>query len=772
MQLNLNIDSETDFGEAWSNYLTSMFNYKQAQIMRLQNNETSALGLLVFRDEEKTQPYLGIYNEQPTFHKNQNNGILQTKYLVIGMPSSFRVFEVSRYGELVNSLTVPFSTNNNSWKTRLTKPNILLPFDDEQVLRSIIKRVHNEIYNASAKDPASAFDIISVILISKIYDEFNGSNSFYVFDYEKKEDYDGKLRSFIAEALKWAKLPFSDSQKEFYINLIASLPKHALKRIFQLLRDYSLITTTTHLSGTDILGVIYERVVSSTFRGELGSYFTPKNIVDFMVRFIELEDNDKIFDPSCGSSGFLIASANYAKIKQLKSFTLYGNDINPRMVLATKLNYLIHKIKEGYITELDGLEIYKVYRDFNIDIKQSDERKYIEQSELSFFDKILANPPFAGFEKNADLLKNFVTAHNGNGSIKSLNKIIPFVELIIACLKIDGKAGIVVPVSVLNAEEHSFVKLRSLIKEKCKITAIIGLPKYAFVHTGCGVEGALIFLERVSKKSNDYEIFIDLVNNLGYDRLGKPTTENDLPKILEHYKSGKWKDDNKVKISELSNDLRLDPAWLLYSKHSKKSSSTEEFIDFGTLFEFREERIQRKLIDNNAVYKYFEVGDADINTGNIAATHAVSGYELKKKGRIKNIVHKGDVLLPNHRDSLLAKTSKGAGRSAVIVSKDYDGYLTTDRFIVLIPKINSIVLQQILNSGGVRNLLVSNSRGSASLDIRPGVLLMIKIPKKLVDLKMQQKIISLHLNMEKLRNQLSQRAQAIKEIIGANVIQA
>src|SRR5205085_9448124 len=124
---------------------------------------------------------------------------------------------------------------------------------------------------------------------------------------------------------------------------------------------------------------------------------------------------------------------------------------------------------------------------------------------------------------NTDLLRNFSTSHRPDGSIRSLNKTLPFLELIIASLREGGKAGIVLPTSILNAEEESFVRFRNSLLKRAEILAIIGLPERAFVHTDCGIHGALLFLQRRAHPRDDYEVFIAWADHLGYDRLGRPT---------------------------------------------------------------------------------------------------------------------------------------------------------------------------------------------------------------------------------------------------------
>jgi len=153
---------------------------------------------------------------------------------------------------------------------------------------------------------------------------------------------------------------------------------------------------------------------------------------------------------------------------------------------------------------------------------------------------------------------------------------------------------------------------------------------------------------------------------------------------------------------------------------------------------------------DDALYRYFEVSDADIKTGEVTAVRNATGFELAKKGRIRNRVLKGDVLLPNHRDSLIAASAQN-GRSVVLVGDDLDGVLTTDRFLVLRPNINPLVLAWILNSAPVRRQLVARCRGAASLDIRDAVLAEVRVPKRLLEKTATERIRSLAIELSDAR---------------------
>ncbi len=74
---------------------------------------------------------------------------------------------------------------------------------------------------------------------------------------------------------------------------------------------------TFNLSDTqdDVKGIAFEEFLGTTFRGELGQFFTPRTIVDFMTEILDPQEGEVIYDPTCGSGGFLIKAFEYVREK-------------------------------------------------------------------------------------------------------------------------------------------------------------------------------------------------------------------------------------------------------------------------------------------------------------------------------------------------------------------------------------------------------------------------------------------------------------------------
>ncbi len=569
-------------------------------------------------------------------------------------------------------------------------------FHDEAEIRKVIRACHDKIFAAHGLDPAAAFDELLKILVAKLYDELESSGR-----YRPLQTPDETLAN-LADVYEEARSRVFGNLMEPGIGLSAE----TVHDIVELTHEYSFREPPERHPGADVLGVVFQSIVTSTFRGSLGAYFTPRTIAEFIAGVLRPRTGDLVVDPACGTGSLLLATLTSGQRPQLE-----GMDINSRVARACSLNLWLQGMKPASVRLGDSLTSAPWPKDS--------------------IDFVVANPPFAGFETRAEVLQDFASAANGGGKPRSLNKTIPFVEMIIKRLKPGGKAGLVLPTSILNAEESSFKRLRHFIFENCIIMAVIGLPPEAFYHTDCGVAGALLFLQRVeSRPQQPYDMFVAEAKTVGYDTLGRPIASNDLISILQEYGS-RWPADHTVSSVDVQKDDRLDPIWWNAKNRMLRVVLRHEqpkFIPLASLFDIRRELVDKSRLNKDAEVPYFEVRDTDAEFGVIESVHSGNREQLRRKGRIKQYVRAGDVLLPNHRDSLASAAGGGKGRSAVLVAEEWDGVLTTDRFIVMRPKIDPNLLIWYLNSGEVRDQLVMLSRGSASFDIRESVLSDVGVP--------------------------------------------
>lgn len=297
----------------------------------------------------------------------------------------------------------------------------------------LLFKCHNIIRNNDKLSPEAAFDEISKILFIKIrYERDNKEGQlFSLKEFQKGKEYDDKYRAN-TDMPFYQKL-FENTKKEFKNddlfneNETIQIRENSFEAIVKELEKYNLSTTSD-----DVKGIAFEQFLGKTFRGELGQFFTPRTIVDFMVEILDPQEDEKICDPCCGSGGFLIKAFEYvrskiekeiheakekikkenytedyerlsdegkalvdekvnnlfatlnqeldinnekSRIRTLSFDCVFGTDANPRMSRTAKMNMIMHGDGHGGVHHNDGL----------LNVNGIFENR---------FDIILTNPPF------------------------------------------------------------------------------------------------------------------------------------------------------------------------------------------------------------------------------------------------------------------------------------------------------------------------------------------------------------------------------------------
>ena len=297
----------------------------------------------------------------------------------------------------------------------------------------LLFKCHNIIRNNDKLSPEAAFDEISKILFIKIrYERTNsGTQIFSKEEFLKQKKMYDAVKS--KEAPDYYQFLFNKTKEDFAKdhlfdeNETIKIRENSFEQIVKELQVYNLSTTSD-----DVKGIAFEQFLGRTFRGELGQFFTPRTIVDFMVSVLDPQEGEYICDPCCGSGGFLIRAFEYVRehienevevrkedvkkslftddysklpkkeqekidqkvidafskmnyeldinnpmgrLRSLSFDCIYGTDANPRMARTAKMNMIMHGDGHGGVHHHDGL----------LNVNGIWEGR---------FDVILTNPPF------------------------------------------------------------------------------------------------------------------------------------------------------------------------------------------------------------------------------------------------------------------------------------------------------------------------------------------------------------------------------------------
>ena len=301
----------------------------------------------------------------------------------------------------------------------------------EDEFAKLLHDCHNVIRNREKLDPAAAFDEIAKILFVKVFVERElrakrSRKNLFTAAFLEEQIGSNPLNTLFQQT----KEAYQDDKifdKDDEIRLKPATGKEIVKK----LESYNLSDTSE-----DIKGIAFERFLGRTFRGEIGQFFTPRTIVEFMIRMVEPREGDIICDPASGSGGFLIrffeivreqiladADSQYRSFKKqiekkslpekkkaealrkkfeeiqstldqqkpgsrlwnLANRCIYGTDANDRMARTSKMNMIMHGDGHGGVHHHDGF----------INVNGIFEGR---------FNVILTNPPFGASVEASDVI--------------------------------------------------------------------------------------------------------------------------------------------------------------------------------------------------------------------------------------------------------------------------------------------------------------------------------------------------------------------------------
>ncbi|MCL2828727.1 MAG: type I restriction-modification system subunit M [Oscillospiraceae bacterium] len=265
------------------------------------------------------------------------------------------------------------------------------------------------------------------------------------------------------------------------------------------------------------LGNLYEGLLeknASEKKSGAGQYFTPRVLIDIMVKLIDPQAGERCNDPACGTFGFMIAADQHVKDhnNDLYSLSLDLQNFQKKQAFSgcelvhdthrlALMNAMLHGI-EGEILLADTLSN--------------------QGAQMSGFDVVLTNPPF-GTKKGGE------RTTRADLTFKTSNKQLNFLQHIYRSLKKDGKsrAAVVLPDNVLFADNDG-AEIRADLMDKCNLHTILRLPTGIFYAQGVKTN-VLFFTRGKTDQGNTKEVWI-------YDlRTNMPSFGKTTPLKHEHF---------------------------------------------------------------------------------------------------------------------------------------------------------------------------------------------------------------------------------------------
>lgn len=311
---------------------------------------------------------------------------------------------------------------------------------------------------------------------------------------------------------------------------------------------------------SDVKGDAFEYFLrsSASTKNDLGEYFTPRHIVKTMVRLINPKLGEKIYDPFCGTGGFLIETFRYIERsvnsrnpdvrKTLTKQTIFGNEIT-NTARITKMNMILAGDGHSNIHMCDSLAnptyIDKVTYDKNGKILRDDYGNIVYSSEYSgIYDVVITNMPYSQRTRYGNLYD--LPSTNGDSvcvqhCIKAINSASE-----------NGRMALIVPEGFLFRKD--LTKVREYLLSCCQLRSIISLPQGVFLPY-TGVKTDIIYATKVNQKikPSDFKknFWYFEVKNDGYtldNRRRKQDRTSDLVKYEEYRKLDENQSENMLKV--------------------------------------------------------------------------------------------------------------------------------------------------------------------------------------------------------------------------------
>jgi len=459
-------------------------------------------------------------------------------------------------------------------------------------IRRKLRRITDILWAGGVTNPVTYIEQISYLIYLKLLDEEESNRELQA----RLTDQGGNGNSKLlfpkqADRYRWSKWRFKsgtdlrDFLRDEVFRYMSSLVKEE-PRIAEYFRDAILEIVDPNVLkqvideidsinfrklGTDVKGDIFEYLLTHLGQSALnGQFRTPRQIRTMMVAMVDPDLGDTIYDPACGTGGFLIDAVEYIlakystepievpiygeewleklnqtigeaknEIPALQTYckgpgekipdwgilenSIYGIDVSRQMMRISMMNLVLHGIRNARVkrantlSEMGGMTEDDVHRKYKV---------------------ILSNPPFAGVLPRESIRKDLPT--------NSKKSELLFLGIMMEALAPGGRCAVVIPEGLLFGSTRAHVELRRQLIEDYDLLAVISLPAGVFKPYAGVKTGVLIFSKPTNgndkkRKKTDKVWFYEIKND-GFDpdkitSGGRPETpeKNDIPAMLKEW---------------------------------------------------------------------------------------------------------------------------------------------------------------------------------------------------------------------------------------------
>jgi type I restriction enzyme M protein len=378
-------------------------------------------------------------------------------------------------------------------------------------LKKILLDLEELVLGNAGVDP---FEEIFKLIYAKLYDEWRGINDpsyqleFFVGDRSPEQ-----VKRAITNLLEGAKRTWSGVFEP--IDEIELRNDH-LKVCVSFLEKIKLFN-----SNLQIIDEAFEYLIPQVSKKKEGQFFTPRPVIDMVVKMLNPKAYEFVIDPACGSAGFLLHSVMWVaggmisgkplpeSARNFAQNNIYGIDFAKKAVkIAKAINLIVgdgrsHVYKDNSLAPhtwedetKSGLRsrLFRFRNNRDRDIKNQEKFQFFD------FDVLMTNPPFAGTVKERKILRLYKLAERNGRWVNKIGRHILFLERSLQFIKPGGRMAIVLPQGLLNNTNAEYI--RRFIIDEARILAVVGLHVNTFKpHTG--TKTSVLFLRKYTDEEKE-----------------------------------------------------------------------------------------------------------------------------------------------------------------------------------------------------------------------------------------------------------------------------
>jgi type I restriction enzyme M protein len=399
-----------------------------------------------------------------------------------------------------------------AWGQRLSSTTLQRKsLEPPKTLLKLFSQVEDTLH-AHMQDQSDRFEVMQQLLLVKLFDEYTHQNdedemTLQDFTDAPLSDSDVKTRfeAFLKKAVK------------YYGKYLPKEVPATTKAAGNSLRSISALLAPVCIGGArrDVIQEFYMYFAKGVYKWDLAQYFTPTEVVDFIVRLVNPRVGDQIKDPACGSGDFLISTLHHGRANMVDlSNDVWGTDHSENAVQICVLNMVLNGDGRSNITKGDSLVAVNKH--------------------LDSYNAMLCNPPFGIkiVEKRFDVLAKFSMGHawmaGPDGMVmtdrvlKSQETGLLFAELCVKQVAPGGRVGIILPNGYLGNTSNKYLAFREWLIRQARVVAIVGFPRFTFKKSGADVSASVVLVEKrdapleAAKDSDSYPFYAGLLESVGW----------------------------------------------------------------------------------------------------------------------------------------------------------------------------------------------------------------------------------------------------------------